>query len=116
MRPSWARLQARVTLGQVTLDKGDHPATRNPVLASNLTFTTSFDQHGRDHQLRHSHRSTLVVGCKRCPETAVTYVVNSHRLQRRIGIRSDSSGNRADRPTSSGENTMHTTTKRTLIA
>src|SRR5271156_431068 len=41
------------------------------------TFTTSFDQHGRDHQLRHSHRSTLVVGCKRCPETAVNDVVNS---------------------------------------
>ena len=41
------------------------------------TFTTSFDQHGRDHQLRHSHRSTLVVGCKRCPETGVNDVLSS---------------------------------------
>ena len=32
------------------------------------------------NQLRHSHRSTLVVGCKRCPETAVNDVVNSRTL------------------------------------
>ena len=70
-------LQTGLALGEVALNEGDHPPSRNPVLAGNLTFTTPFDQHGRDHQLRHSHRSTLVVGCERCPETGVNDLVNS---------------------------------------
>jgi hypothetical protein len=76
-RSSWAWLQTGVALGQVALHEGDHPPPGDPVLAGNLTFIASFDQHGRDHQLRHSDRSTLVVGCKRCPKTAVNDVMNS---------------------------------------
>ena len=84
MRRSWIRSQnvgagvsaahAYVVWTRVITHRGD------PVVAGHLTFIASFDQHGRDHQLRHSHRSTLVVGCKRCPETAVNDVVNSHTL------------------------------------
>src|SRR6202012_2326865 len=76
-RSSRAWSQTGIALGQVALHEGDHPPPGDPVVAGNLTFIASFDQHGRDHQLRHSHRSTLVVGCKRCPETAVNDVVNS---------------------------------------
>ena len=67
----------RVALGEVALNEGDHPPSRDPVVAGNLAFTASFDQYGRNHQLRHSHRSTLVVGCERCPETGVNDLVNS---------------------------------------
>jgi hypothetical protein len=73
-------LQTGLALGEVALNQGDHPASRDPVLAGNLTFTTSFDQHGHDHQLRHSHRSTLVVGCERCLETGVNDLLNSDTL------------------------------------
>src|ERR1700757_3073213 len=76
-RSAWACSQARVALGEIALNEGDHPPSRDPILARNRTLRSPFDQHGRDHQLRHSHRSTLVVGCKRCPETAVNDVVNS---------------------------------------
>jgi hypothetical protein len=74
-RSSWS--QARVALGEIALNEGDHPPSRDPVVACNLTLSSPFDQHGRDHQLRHSHRSTLVFGCERCPKTPVNDVVNS---------------------------------------
>src|ERR1700686_4192419 len=72
---SWS--QARIALGEVARNQGDHPASRHPVLTCNLTFGPPLDQHGRDHKICHSHRPPLRLRCARCPETGVNGVLNS---------------------------------------
>src|ERR1700686_2582717 len=75
---SWS--QARIALGEVARNQGDHPASRHPVLTCNLTFGPPLDQHGRDHKICHSHRPPLRLRCARCPETGVNGVLNSDTL------------------------------------
>src|SRR6202051_5302950 len=77
---SWS--QARIALGEVARNQGDHPASRTPVLTCTLTFGPPLDQHGRDHKICHSHRPPLRLRCARCPETGVNGVLNSDTFGR----------------------------------
>jgi hypothetical protein len=51
--------QPCLALREVTPDQGDHPPPAHPVIAGDLALGTPLDQHRRDHQLLHAHRSPL---------------------------------------------------------
>ena len=82
--PSWVRpgppgpgQKTGVPFAPVSLDQLVDPLAGKPIVAGHLRLGPSFHQNRRDHQSsqRLRHRSTPWLGCQRCRETPVNYVV-----------------------------------------
>lgn len=55
-----------------------HPSPRDPVVPGDLPLGPAVNDHGRDHNPSHRHRTTpWHQGCERCCETPANYVLMS---------------------------------------